>query len=86
MYILGVGAYTSIGPGHHAPASTVLFSRAYLGAVYPLHALDAVKWESGIGTGPLTSGISDVHVGAYRTGNIDNYKFQCQSDMLILKI
>ena len=62
--MLGVGASTSIAPGHHAPAPAVLFSRAYLGPWSNLHELEAVICESGIGVGPFTRGISEVHASA----------------------
>jgi len=62
--MFGVGAFTSVSPGHHAPAPAVLFSRAYWGSWFNFHELDAVICESGMGVGPFTNGISEVHVGA----------------------
>jgi len=72
--MLGIGAFTSVAPGHHAPAPAVLFSRAYWGPWSNFHELDAVICESGIGAGPFTNGISEVHVSA---------KHQCEMKHLM---
>jgi len=62
--MLGVGAFTSVAPGHHAPAPAVLFSRTYCGPWFNFHELDAVICESGIGACPFNNGTSEVQVGA----------------------
>jgi len=64
--MLGVGAFTSVAPGHNAPAPAVPFSRAYWGPWSNFHELDAVICESGMGAGPFTNGISVEHVSAER--------------------
>jgi len=70
IYMLGIGAATSSAFGHHAPTPSVLFSRAIWDSVVASNSLDAVIYESGIVTDPLTNGVSEVHVGALRPWNV----------------
>jgi len=78
--ILGAKAVVSAVDAHHAPCPTVLCSRASWAGFVPSYLPDAVIWEFGIGGGPLTSGISEVHVGAKCTRK---YPDQCYGDRVI---